>query len=172
MYIQMWLKTWGLCNMPKDFRGEDNHYINAVKNCIEVLKKFPEENNRRIRNFYEEDVSNPITPCFCVIASGSKDVLRTSQNLSRMRYTINIGMQVWYFHADLTEETKRNEITYVLWEINDLLKRNITLNGFVPKLGIEVSEARWSPQVRGNRILAGGVIELLAKKLYSTMITT
>lgn len=156
----------------KNFRGEDNYYVNAVKNCIEVLKKFPEENGRTIRNYYEEDVANPITPCFCVTIVGSKDEMRATQALSRMRYTINIGMQVWYYHADLTEEVKRNEITYILWEINDLLKRNVTLNGFVPKMGIEVSGVKWYPQIKGSRVLAGGVLEVVAKKLYSTMTTT
>jgi len=148
-----------------DFRGEDNYFRNAVLNCIEVLKKFPDENNRRIRKFYEEDVVTPITPCFVVIATGSKDEMRASQNLSRIRYTIHINLEIWYYHADLTEEIKRNEITYILWEVSDLLKRNITLNGFVPKLGSEITGTRWVPQARGNKILAGGVINLLVKKL-------
>lgn len=155
-----------------DFKGQDNYYRNAVLNCIEVLKKFDEENTRKIKKYYEEEVLNPICPCFIVVATSSNDVMRASQNLSRIKYTINIGLEIWYFHADLTEEVKRNEITYILWEINHLLKRNITLNGFVPKLGIEVSGARWVPQARGSRVLAGGVISLIAKKLYSTAITT
>lgn len=155
-----------------DFRGQDNYYRNAVLNCIEVLKKFDEENTRKIKKYYEEEVLNPVCPCFVVVATSSNDVMRAAQNLSRIKYTINIGLEVWYWHADLTEEVKRNEITYILWEINHLLKRNITLNGFVPKLGIEVSGARWVPQQRGSRVLAGGVISLIAKKLYSTTITT
>jgi len=135
------------------------------------LKKFQSENKREIRNYYEEDVLNPNPPCFVVIATSSRDEMRASQNLSRIKYTIHINLEIWYYHADLTEETKRNEITYVLWEISDLLKRNITLNGFVPHLGVEVQGVRWVPRARGNRILAGGVISLLAKKLYSTTIT-
>jgi hypothetical protein len=85
-----------------------------------------------------------------------------------MKYTVNINLTIWYYYGDLTEETKRNEITYVLWEISDLLKRNVTLNGFVPKLGIEVTGVRWMPRPRGNRILSGGTISVLAKKLYRT----
>lgn len=150
-----------------DFRGEDNYFRNAVLNCIEVLKKFSSENNRTIRNYYEEDVLNPITPCFVVLVTGSKDELRSSQNLTRIKYTINMNLEVWYFHSDLTEETKRNEITYVLWEISDLLKRNITLNGFAPKMGIEIQGVRWVPTQRGSRILAGGVISLIIKKFYT-----
>lgn len=150
-----------------DFRGEDNYFRNAVLNCIEVLKKFTIENNRTIRNYYEEDILNPTTPCFAVIVAGSKDEMRASQNLSRIKYTIHINLEIWYYHADLTEETKRNEITYLLWEVSDLFKRNITLNGFVPKLGSEITGVRWVPQLRGSRILAGGVINLLARKLYS-----
>jgi len=150
-----------------DFRGEDNYFRNAVLNCIEVLKKFSSENSKTIRNYYEEDVINPITPCFVVIVTGSKDEMRASQNLSRIRYTIHMNLEIWFFHSDLTEETKRNEITYVLWEISDLLKRNMTLNEFVPKLGIEIQGTRWVPQQRGSRVLAGGVINVLAKKLYT-----
>lgn len=155
-----------------DFQGEDNYYINAVKNCIEVLKKFPLESGKQIKEYYEEDVINPKTPSFCVIATGSRDEMRSSQNLSRIRYTINIGLEIWYYHADLTEETKRNEITSILWRINDLLKRNMTLNGFVPNMGIEVTGARWVPRARGSRVLAGGALTVIAKKLYSTTITT
>lgn len=151
-----------------DFRGEDNYFRNAVLNCIEVLKKFKSENKREIRNFYEEDVLNPNPPCFVILAEGSKDELRASQALTVMKYTVYINLTIWYYYADLTEETKRNEITYTLWEISDLLKRNITLNGFVPKLGTEVTAVRWMPRPRGDRILAGGNISLLAKKLYRT----
>jgi len=158
--------------MAKNIKGEDNYYVNAVENCIEVLKKFPEETGRRISNYYKEDVSNIITPCFCVLANGSRDVMRATQALSRIRYTINIGLQIWYFHSDLTEETKRNEITFILWEVNELLKKNITLNGFVPKLGIEINSVSWKPQARGSRILAGGLLEVNVKKLHSTMTTT
>lgn len=154
-----------------NFRGKDNYYQNAVLNCIEILKKFPVETGREIRNYYSEDVLNPITPSFAVIAVSSADELRAAQNMTRIKYTINIGLEVWYYYSDLTEETKRNEITYALWEINKLLKTNITLNGFVPKLGLEVSGARWLPRERGSRILAGGVIPLIAKKLFTSTTT-
>jgi len=155
-----------------DFMGENNLYRNAVKNCIQVLKdNFTSETGRKVTTYYEEDVLNPNTPCLVVNALSSEDVMRSSQNMTQIRYTINIGMEIWYFHGDLTEEIKRNEITYILWEINYILKKNITLNGFVPKLGVEVRGARWLPQARGNRILAGGVISLVAKKLFTTTTT-
>jgi len=157
---------------PINFLGEDNLYRNAVKNCIEVLKNnFTQETGRKVTQYYEEDVLNPNTPCLAVNVISSEDIMRSSQNLTQIRYTINIGMEIWYFHGDLTEEIKRNEITYILWEINYILKKNITLNGFVPKMGIEVRGARWLPQARGSRILAGGVISLVAKKLFSTATT-
>lgn len=158
--------------MTENFLGKDNLYYNAVINCIEVLKKFPEETGRTIRNYYTEDVMNPITPCFSVLVTGSDDILRTSQNMSRMRYTVQIPLDIWYFHCDLTSEVKRNEVTYILWEVNKLLKKNITLNNFASKLGIEITGGRWVPQVRGNRILAGGVINLLVKALFTTATTT
>jgi len=151
-----------------NYRGEDNYFRDAVLNTIEVLKKFPAENNRVIKNFYEEDVLNPVCPCFVVVVDGSKDQIRTSQNMSRIRYTIHMNIEIKYYHADLTEETKRNEITYVLWEISDLLKRNITLNEFVPKLGSEIISARFGLQPKGTRVIAGGTINLLAKKLYTS----
>lgn len=155
-----------------DFMGEGNLYRNAVLNCIEVLKNnMVSETGREIKQFYEEDVNSPITPSIAVLASDSDDEMRASQNLSRIRYTINIGLEVWYYHSDLTEEVKRNEITYILWEINSLLKKNITLNGFVPKLGVIVAGARWAPRLKGERTLAGGVISLIARKLYTTTTT-
>lgn len=151
-----------------DFRGDDNLYRNAVRNCIQVLKdNFNRRTGRHIRQYYEEDVSNPVTPSVAVLVSASEDQLRESQALRQMRYTINIGMEVWYYHADLTEEVKRNEITYILWEINDMLKQNITLNGFVPKLGVEVMGARWVPRKFSTKVVAGGVITLVAKKLLT-----
>lgn len=158
--------------MAEDFRGENNYFYNAVLNCVEILKKFQSENNREIRNYYTEDVLNPNPPCFVVLVEGSKDELRASQNLTTMKYTVNIALTIWYYYGDLTEQTKRNEITYVLWEISDLLKRNVTLNGFVPKLGIEVTNVRWNPRARGDRILAGGAISVLARKLYRTSVAT
>jgi hypothetical protein len=154
--------------MAKSFRGENNYFVDAVENTIVVLKKFTKENNREIRNYYTEDVLNPICPCFVVLINGSKDEMRASQNLTRIRYTIHLNIEVRYYEEDLTEETKRNEITYVLWEISDLLKRNITLNGFVPKLGMEILSTRWGVQQKGTRLLAGGAINILAKKLYTS----
>jgi hypothetical protein len=154
--------------MVIDFKGEENLYRNAVLNCIEVLKdNFADRTGRHIRKFYEEDVVNPITPSMSVLVVSSEDELRESQALRQMRYTVNIGLEVWYYHADLTEETKRNEVTYILWEINSLLKDNITLNGFVPKLGVEVLGARWVPRKFANSVVAGGVISLLVKKLHT-----
>jgi len=155
----------------ENFRGENNLYRNAVLNCIEVLKKFPTESGRRIKGYYEEDIANPTTPCFVVLVNDSDDLMRSSQNLTQIRYTIEIGLEIWYYEADLTEQTKRGEITYVLWEINELLKKNMTLNGFVPKMGIEVLGARWLPRIRGSRWLAGGVLNIVVKKLYHTSIT-
>jgi len=159
--------------MAIDVLGENSLYRNAVKNCIQVLKdNFTAETGRTIKQFYEEDVYLPQTPSISVIAVGSNDDLRTVQNMTQMRYTINIGLEIWYFHADLTEEVKRNEITYILWEINFLLKKYVTLNGFVPKLGVEVSGARWVPQARGEKIYAAGVVSLVAKKLFTSTTVT
>lgn len=155
----------------ENYRGESNLYKNAVLNCIAVLKKLPRELGIEIREYYEENVANPITPSFSVLVVSSNDEQRSSQNLTQIRYTINIGMEIWYFYGDLTENTKRNEITYTLWEINEYLKTNKTLNGFVPKLGVDVLGARWVPQARGDRILAGGVISLVVRKLYTSTIT-
>ena len=154
--------------MVESFRGEDNYFRDAVKNTIIVLKEFPRENKQEIRNFYTEDVINPICPCFVVLVNGSKDEMRAASAMTRIRYTIHMNIEVRFYHSDLTEETKRNEITYVLWEISDLLKRNITLNGFVPKLGIEILSTRWGVQQKGTRLLAGGAINILAKKLYTS----
>lgn len=158
--------------MTINLRGEDNLYRNAVLNCIEVLKTFPKTYSREIREFYTEDVVNPNTPCFCVFVDGSDDVLRTSQDLRQIRYTVNIRLSVWYYHGDLTEETKRNEITYVLWEVNKLLKTNITLNGFVPKLGIEVDGGRFASRARGTRVIAGGELKVLVRALYTSTVTS
>ena len=155
---------------PINYRGENNYFRNAVLNTIEVLKKFPGENDRTIRNFYEEDVLHPICPSFAVIVNGSHDEMRTSQGGSRIRYTIHIDIEVKYYHADLTEEVKRNEITYILWEVSDLLKRNFTLYEFVPKFGSKVVGTRFNLQPKGTRIIAGGTIILLAKKLYTSTI--
>ena len=158
--------------VPVSYQNEDNYFRDAVLNTIYVLKQWAKENKKTIRNYYEEDVLNPTTPCFCVICNGSTDELRASQNLSRVKYTINIDVEIWYLHSDVTEETKRNEITYTLWEISDWMKKHITLNGFVPKLGIRIEQVRWQPQVRGSRVLAGGIIHMLAPKLYRTNITS
>ena len=146
-----------------DDRGENNLYRNAVLNLKEVLKNnFYNETGRKLREIYEEDVLNPITPSVSILVVDSKDIMREANAFTSLRYTINIGMEVWYYHADLTEETKRNEITYILWEINKMLKKYITINGF----GNEVLGARYVASQKGNRIVAGGVISLLAKKLY------
>ncbi len=148
--------------------GENNHYRNAVLNCIQVLKDNMPRIGRKMKEYYEEDILNPICPSMAVIVENSEDEMRSTQAFVHVRYTIDIGLQVWYYHEDLTEETKRNEITYILWEINKLLKENITLNGFVPHMGLEVRGARWSPRIRGDRMLAGGVIILVAHKLHTT----
>ena len=157
---------------PIDFKNEDNYFQNAVLNTIQVLKEWAKENKKTIRNYYDEDVLKPITPCFCVVCTGSSDELRASQNLQRVKYTVNINMEIWYLFSEVTEETKRNEITYTLWEISDWLKKHITLNGFVPKLGLRIEQVRWQPQVRGSSILAGGIINMLLPKLYHTNVTS
>ena len=155
----------------EDFRGEENLYRNAVENCKVVLKNFAKDKNREIKGYYTEDVAEPRTPCFVIIVTGSDDEMRSAQNMSQIRYTIGIRMEIWYYHGDLTEQTKRNEITYVLWEVNEYLKKYITLNNFVPKLGVEVLGARWVPQPRGNRVLAGGVVSMNVRKLFTTTTT-
>ena len=157
---------------PINFRGDDNYFRNAVLNCTQVLKDFTAAHHREVRNYYSEDVANPITPCFIVLVNGSDDELRASQNLSRVKYTINMNLEVWYLHSDLTEETKRNEITYILWEVSSWLKQHITLNGFVPKLGLRILGTKWFPQQRGSRIIAGGMISLHVPKLYRTDVTS
>ncbi len=158
--------------MTVNFKNEDNYYHNAVLNCIEVLKAFSRDERVEIRHFYEEDVINPDTPSVCIIVNQSEDQMRISNAMQQIRYTINIDMEVWYYYADLTEEIKRNKVMYELWKMNDYLKKHITLNGFAPKLGLEVSGTRWVPVRRGSRILASGVIPIRVKKLYKTTSTS
>jgi hypothetical protein len=149
-------------------RGEGNLFRNAILNVKQVIKdNFFEETGRKIKEIYEETVSNPVTPSIALLVVDSKDILRESNALRSVRYTINIGMEIWYYHCDLTEETKRNEVTYILWEISKMMKKYPTLNGFTPKLGTEVLGARYVASQFNNKVLAGGVISLYAKKLYT-----
>ena len=157
---------------PIDFKNQDNYFQNAVLNTIQVLKEWAKDSKKTIRNYYEEDVFSPITPCFIVICNGSSEELRASQNLSRVKYTINMDVEIWYLFSEVTEETKRNEITYTLWEVSDWMKKHITLNGFASKLGVRIEQVRWQPQVRGSRVLAGGIIHMRVPKLYHTNVTS
>lgn len=154
---------------PIDVSGLNNLYLNGLEN----IKKVIDDNQSglkcgRLKQIYTEDEILPLTPSIAILFTGSENVLRSASNLTRRFYTMNLSYDLWYYHSELNDNTRREEITEVLFQIVHILMTYTTLNSFVPKLGSVVEVATFRPRMRGgNVIMASALIVLTAYKLYS-----
>ncbi len=154
---------------PIDISGLNNLYLNGLEN----IKLIIDDNQGslkcgRLKAIYTEDVVLPLTPSIAILFTGSENVLRSASNLTRRNYTMNLSYDLWYYHSELNDNTRREEITEVLWQIVNVLMTNTTLNNFAPKLGSVVEVATFRPRMRdGGVIMASALIVLTVYKLYS-----
>ncbi len=147
---------------------------NLFENGLENIKKVIEDNQSsfktpgRLKEIYTEDEILPLTPSMAVLFTSAENELRSASGLSRLKYTMNLHYDLWYYHSELNDNTRREEITEILWQITNVLMVNTTLNCFVPKLGSVVEVATYRPRLRGGGvIMASALITLVAYKLYT-----
>ena len=152
-----------------DIAGFQNLFANGLEN----IKKVIEDNQSslkcgRLKQIYSDDVVLPLTPSIAIMFTGSEQTLRSASNLTRLNYKMDLRYDLWYYHSELNDNTRREDITEILWQITSVLMVNTTLNCFVPKLGSVVEVATYRPRMRGGGvIMASALITLVAYKLHT-----
>lgn len=148
-----------------DVSGFCNLFENGVANIKQVVEDNKSSLTVNLKEVYDEDVALPITPSVAVAFDSSTSVLRAAHALSRRRKTYDMRFEVWYYHSELNENVRRKQVTEVAWQINNIFEDNITLNGFVPKLGSTVEVVAYRPRIRSGKIIASALIVIVARKL-------
>lgn len=153
-----------------DLGDKDNILDNAAANIHEVFKLYQkDELGVRLREIYQEDIDLPSSRSVAIDID-SHDASREGRaqgNLTQHRYTITLAVNLWYYHEEMEENTRKKDVMNMVWKITKMFMSHTTVNGFCPKLGCEIAGGEYLPRRRGSKIMAAGLVRLRLTKLYT-----
>ena len=157
------------------FVETDDPFEGAVENICEVLrrelKEDPEQKLKYIRRNTEvldEDVIViPKPPVIAVEFSDWDENVSTIGQRYPQTVEYDIGIDIYYYHAEIKNKIRKKEIRKALWEIARMLRRNSDLNGLSAK-GALIAGGRVIPRRRNNKLYEGGLIRLQVPVLDKT----
>lgn len=143
-----------------------NYFADSVDNYVEILKREIEEDPeqeldliKRVTEVYDSDVTLiPSTPAIAVSWQGFDEVVRTIGQVN-VGVTITNYLAVYYYHEEIYDEIKENEIRDALWELGRLLRRNSDVNGLSAE-GATIEEGQRMNRMRNDKPYSGGLIQV------------
>jgi len=150
---------------PISISGKENFIQDGVANIKKVIEDNKSSFNERIKKIYTDDILLPETPSVSIVFNSASNDLRSASAMSRRNYTYHLRYDIWYYHSEISENTKINHLTEIGWQIAQLFLNNISINCFVPKLGCEIEIVRYRPRLKGGKLIASVQISLVAHKL-------
>jgi hypothetical protein len=150
---------------PLDISGHGNIYQNGVENIKQVMEDNKSSLYVTLKEIYDDDVVLPLTPSVAIMFDSAGTTLRAASGFHRRSYTISLRYDLWYYHSELKQDTKREHVVQIAWQIQNIYMVNTSLNGFVPKLASMVETVRYRPRLRSGTIFASALISIIAQKL-------
>lgn len=141
-----------------------NYYRDIVANIVEILRreqrKDPDQrltDQKRLTEVIEGDPFAVPQPPAIAVSWEEADEIPHTIGKRNVTYESTSRVTVWYYHEELNENTRKEDIRDNLWEIARLLRRNSDLNGLSPK-GAHVEHVEIVNRPRLDKWYAGGKI--------------
>jgi len=151
-----------------DLNSLNNLFDNAVVNIIQVFKDHQQDElNTRLRKIYDDDIQNPESKSIAVDIQGHTTEMRSWIGRTKRNFLSVIVVNIWYYHEELTETTRKREVTNMLGRISNMFLKHSTINGFCDVLGSGVDGSEYLPRKLKNKIMAGGLVRLTLSKYHS-----
>lgn len=143
-----------------DVGGLDNVADNVRANIAELLSTYQQsELGTRFREIYEEDTVTPDSNSIAIDIQRFDTLLRSSANRTQVRYTINIDVDMIYYHEEIDERHRKRDTERMIWKISQMFMKHQTVNGFAP-LGAEVVSGEYIHKIRGQKVFAAGIVKV------------
>lgn len=157
------------------FVETDDPFEGAVENICEVLRREiktdPEQKltmiRRNVEVLNEDVILVPKPPVISVSFSDWSEFVSTIGQRYPQTVEYDIGIDIYYYHAEIKNKISKKEIRKALWEIARMLRRNSDLNGLSAK-GALISSGQIVYRRRNDKLYEGGLIRLQVPVLDKT----
>lgn len=144
-----------------------NYFKDVVDNIVEILVREQEEDLdqeltyiKRVHDVYDNDIIHiPEVPCIAVSWQGYQRIVKTIGQKYPVREDVINDVIVYYYHEEIKDDIRKDEIRNALWEIDRILRRNSDLNGLSTQ-GATVEGGQLMNRIRAEHPYSGGLIRL------------
>jgi len=144
-----------------------NSFRDVTDNIVEILKREQEDDPdqeltwiKRVHDVYDSDIIHiPQAPCIAVSWQGYQRTVKTIGQKYPVREDIINDVIIYYYHEEIKDDIKKDEIRDALWEIDRILRRNSDLNGLSAQ-GAAVEGGQLMNRIRAEHPYSGGLIRL------------
>jgi hypothetical protein len=153
-----------------DLGDLNNLMDNARANIVELFNLYQhDEIGVRFSEIYNEEIKTPKRNSVAIDIDGFTATQRAWNNRTSIRYTIGINVNIWYYHEDLNEKTRKRDVMQVVWRIANMFVKHVTVNGFCPGLGCEIISTEYTPKITDQKIIAAGLVRVKLNKLFQVV---
>lgn len=153
-----------------DLGDLNNVMDNARANIRELFNLYQyDEIGVRFTEIYDEEHKAPKRNSIAIDIDSFSTTQRAWHNRTSIRYTIGINVNIWYYHEDLNERTRKRDVMQVVWRIANMFIKHVTVNGFCSELGCEIISSEYLPQITDQKIIAAGVVRIKLNKLFQVV---
>jgi hypothetical protein len=144
-----------------------NYFKDAVDNIVKILNveqiDDPDQELtyiRRVLDVHDYDIIKiPRTPAIAVAWQGFEETVRTIGQKHPVGVTIVNLITVYYYHDEIKDDIRKDEIRDALWEIGRILRRNSDLNGLSAE-GASLEGGQIMNRIRNDIPYSGGLITM------------
>lgn len=144
-----------------------NYFRDAVDNIVEILKREIDEDLeqeldyiKRVTEVYAHDpILIPATPAIAVVWTSFQELVREIGQRYPVGVTITNFITVFYYHEQIEDEIRKDEIRDALWELARILRRNSDINGLSAE-GASIEDGQLMNRVRNDVPYSGGLINM------------
>jgi len=151
-----------------------NYFADTVDNLVEILNREQRDDADQaltylsgVLEIHNEDILLiPSTPCIAISFEGFDEIIHT---IGKTNVTVETTIQInaYYYHQEINQRIRKNEIRDAMWELSRILRRNSDLNGLSSK-GAQVSSGEVMSRLRQNGAFSGGLIKMQVPILHQT----
>lgn len=145
-----------------------NYFKDAVDNIVEILQREIDEDDpeqeldwiKRVHDIHDTDILIiPSTPCIAVVWTGFEELVREIGQKYPVGVTITNFITVFYYHDQIDDEIRKDEIRDAMWELARILRRNSDVNGLSAE-GASIEDGQIVNRIRNDIPYSGGLINL------------
>ena len=145
-----------------------NYFKDTVDNIVEFLKREIDSDDpnqeldwmKRVHDIYGDDVILvPSTPAIAVVWTGFTERVREIGQKYPVGVTLTSSVVVFYYHDQIEDEIRKDEIRDALWELARILRRNSDVNGLSAE-GATIEDGQIVNRIRNDIPYSGGLINM------------